>query len=182
MWLCGFLLFGVRFVWESKKRETELEESLVYLKGEIWVVLWESFLSSHGPVFPGSYDPHIYMAHNGNMTKGPMFPSSTYVLSQSPLFPRSYFPKFLCSQGPIVPQLYRAHNGNLKKMFQVQVLIVAYNHTGCNCGEMSDPSSQWLASTPRGNSVPSMCECMRDKWAAINVAIYNSANVCLRDT
>ncbi len=45
-------------------------------------------------MFPGSYVPQIYMAYNGNMTKGPMFqgamlPSSRYVFSQGLMFPRS---------------------------------------------------------------------------------------------
>lgn len=51
--------------------------------------IWNALVLVCGVIsmLPGSYIPQIYTAHNGNMTKGPMFPSSTHVLSQCPVFP-----------------------------------------------------------------------------------------------
>ena len=49
-------------------------------------------------MFPGSYVPR-FMAHNENKTKGPMLLSSTYVLSQFPMF-----------QGYYLSQNYTVHN------------------------------------------------------------------------
>lgn len=43
-------------------------------------------------VFPGSSVPH--QSHNGNMTKGPMFSSSTCAV------PGSYVPRDACSTAP----------------------------------------------------------------------------------
>ncbi len=46
---------------------------------DLYGAYWEHDKGSCVPqfyicAFPGSYVPQIYMAHNGNMTKGPMFP------------------------------------------------------------------------------------------------------------
>lgn len=69
------------FFWKSDIKTQKMKLVLMYKHWLDPVIFWESLLCSLR-----SYVPR---AHNGNMTKCPMFPHSTCVLSKGPMFPNS---------------------------------------------------------------------------------------------